>query len=65
MSLAGSDVLELFGSHAIVGLGGDHSLISSTGARALMRGDELVKPARVTGDPIKGLRASEEIVYSR
>jgi len=42
-------------------LAGVHALIALVGAHALMREDELVKPAGVTGGPIKGLRVSKKL----
>lgn len=51
LPFAGFGVLELAGAHALTDL---------VGAHALMRGNELVKPARIVGGPIKGLHVSKK-----
>jgi len=57
-------VLELAGTHALLGLMDAHVFINSTGARALTRGDDLVKPARVAANSIrKVLRVSKVIIF--
>ncbi|KAE9525038.1 hypothetical protein AGLY_014452 [Aphis glycines] len=43
------------GTPALVRLDGTRALIALKGAHVLMRGDDLVKSARVAGGPIKGL----------
>jgi len=48
------------GAHALIGLAGTHVLISLMGAYAQMRGDNLVKPARVAVGFIKGLGVTKE-----
>ena len=52
------------GSHALLGLMDAHALIiNSTGARALTKGDDLVKPARVAANSTKVLCVSKEIIF--
>jgi len=42
-------VLKPFSAYAFVCLAGAHALIALVSARALMRGDDLVKPTRIAG----------------